>query len=84
MIKKGRQPKSLKEHMPHCFLVGLLFWIISITEDLAQATNVQVKGRRVCEQYPPPPHKIEYEGRGGKIAKHIKLSCGLLETWDPR
>ena len=68
MIKKGRQPKSLKEHMPHCFLVGLLFWIISITEDLAQATNVQVKGRRVCEQYPPPPPiRLNMKGEGGKL-----------------
>ena len=25
MIKKGRQPKSLKEHMPHCFFGWLAF-----------------------------------------------------------
>ena len=72
--------------MPHCVLVGLLFWIISITEDLAQATNVQVKGKGqgVCEQHPSPPIGCNMKGEGGEIAKHIKLSCGLLETWDPQ
>ena len=74
--------------MPHCFFGWLAF--LDHLYNRGPGTGYHQctgkgKGQGVSEQHPFPPPPIGCNMKGGwEIAKHIKLSCGLLETWDPQ